>query len=93
MSEEGVTSICALEAGKEHLAAHFLGAFDIEECGPLTRCAHRVEKFDYTQKDELYVEMYYCEPNWGLIATIATVVILALLYAWFKKRQVVPVPY
>lgn len=83
-----VESICALAVGDEQSAANALGGkFQIEACGPLANCDHRVEKYDFSDGQKIYVELYYCSTDHVKTFGIALVVLLVLFFAWKRVRK------
>ena len=84
MEDKERQSICALEPGHELKAFNAIGPFDIEQCGPLMNCSHRVDKISFKNGVQENVELYYCAMNWPVF--IGGVVAL-LLILWFIKRR------
>lgn len=81
-------SLCALEPGKEEDAFKIIGPFDIEECGPFLSCSHKVEKFDYTNGHENYIELFYCSVNWAQVAGVVFLFLIAYGYTRMKSKAV-----
>lgn len=85
-------SICALAQGSEPAASVALGGeFVIENCGFFGKCDHRVERYNFANGKQDYVELYYCSTD--LVKTgFAVVILLLLFYFVFKKMRASKLP-
>lgn len=78
---ERIETICDLDHGSEEVAAILLGGrFDVEDCGALSSCSHKVEKFDFSAEPPLSVTVYTCRTNWIAIVGITVGAALALFF-------------
>lgn len=75
-------SICSIPPGQEQNAFNAIGPFDLEPCGPMMVCSHRVEKINFVGGKEQNVELYYCSVNWWAVCGLLFV--LLLIY-WFTR--------
>lgn len=85
MEDKERQSICSLEPGQELNAFSAIGPFDLEPCGPMMVCSHRVEKVNFVDGKEQNVELYYCTVNWWIVC--GGLFALLLVYLFIRRRM------